>query len=156
MLLLAVRFGVLMAGLGCAVGAMLSWRSNTPPTWTIFMPSEQALILTSEVRQGRATSGGLRSWPFVEIEWPTGPGSAAELGGLTPSFFGWSAAEASAIAADYAVGDMTDIRIFEGKLYARRIDLFHTFHAGFLTIMALFLTALGGLIAWGARTRRAR
>lgn len=156
MLLLAVRFGVLMAGLGCAVGAMLSWRSNTPPTWTIFMPAEQALILTSEVRQGRATNGGLRSWPFVEIEWPSGSGYAAELDGLTPSFFGWSASEASAIVADYKAGDMADILTFDGKPYAHRIDLFHAFHAGFLTIMALALTGLGGFIAWSTRTRRGR
>ena len=155
MLTLALRFGVLAAGLLVSWMAVFSWRTNDPPTWTIFMPAHQAIVTDVAIREGRV-NGSLRHWPEIEVEWPAGSEQRVSLGGLKPSFYGGRKSEAEEIVADFVVGEAASIREYEGRLYAARVDLFHTAHAVFLTLFALLLTLSGAFLAWALRDRPAR
>lgn len=154
MLILAIRFGVLTLGLGFAWLALVSWRSGDPPSWTVFKPSESAVVIDSTVETGLISNGTHRSLPVVTVEWPQGSGAAVALEGLTPSFYAYRRAEADEIIARYRPGEPTSVRPHEGRLFANRIDLFGILHAGFLSLFALFLLAVGTMLAIGGRRLR--
>ncbi len=151
MLNFAIRFGMLVVGLGALWMAAVSWRLGDPPTWTIFLPSDEALVLSSDVRHERISNGTTRFRPEVSVEWPAGSGEAVALGGIEPSFFAAHPDEADEIAGAYKPGETAPVRLYQGRVYADRIDVFRTGHAAFLTLFGAFLTLIGGLFAYALR-----
>lgn len=147
MLTLAFRFGLLAMGCLTAALAWQSWNFGDPPTWTVVLPSEPALVLESRTETYRIGNGTVRTSPVVIVAWPGGTDGRAGLNGLIPPFFSYGPESAAEIAADYRPGETAAVKTYKGAPYAAVWDWFGLLHAGFLTVLALPMLALGAFLA---------
>lgn len=147
MLTLALRFGLLAMGCLAAALAWQSWTFGDPPTWTVVLPTTPALVLESRTETYRIGNGTLRTTPVVVVAWPGSADGRAALKGLIPPFFAYGETAAAAIATDYRPGETAPVKTYAGAPYAAAWDWFGLLHAGFLTLLALPLLALGTFMA---------
>ena len=136
------RYGSVLVALIFIYMSSVSWRFGDPPTWTIFLSSQDAVVVTSATRTSRVGNGTMRTDPVIEVEWPAAENGRAELLGVTPSFYWPSRSEVEEIAAGYTVGSPAAVKLWNGQPYAARIDLFRTTHAVFMTIMTIVLSLI--------------
>lgn len=142
MMRIALRFGPLLVAMIFVLMSYGSWTFGTPPTWMQFGPRTQTVVVSSRVESYRIGNGTTRHEPAIEVTWPPEAGETQRLGGVAPEFFDYARQRADAIAADYRVGDVIDVRVFEGKPYADRIGWFGLIHATFMSLMTLVLLGI--------------
>jgi hypothetical protein len=137
-----IRFGSVLLALIFIYMSSVSWRFGDPPTWTMFLPSKEAMVLSSTTSTYRIGNGTMRTDPVIEVEWPGAETGRALLLGVTPTFYWHGRSEAERLAAAYPAGSPTRIRVWNDQPYAARIDLFKTAHAVFMTFMTLVLSLI--------------
>ncbi|WP_417310796.1 hypothetical protein [Devosia sp.] len=138
-----LRFGPAVIALVFIFISYTSWTYSDPPTWTIFQPRTETVVVDTEVRQQRV-NGNTRHIPVVVVRWPPGSDGTAELGALTPGFFHYGMGSAEAVVGRYPVNTVVDVRVWQDQPYASDAGWFGPLHAG---VISLFTAMLCG-IAW--------
>lgn len=151
MINLLLRFGVLAVGLVMTLVVWQSWTFGEPPPWSIFAARGEAIVVKSQVEEGRAGNGTTRFTPVVEVQTQDG---VQPLAGIEPSFFSFDNRTSTGIVADYPVGRAATVRWVNGRPMADRYDLFGMAHTAFVSLMTLFLLFLGGFLAWALGPER--
>lgn len=142
---LALRFGVLLLGIGLGAAAVYSWQSGSPPAWSFAAKRADTVVQTSQVRSEIIGNGTERHHPVVTVNWPPGSAATQELASLRPVFSAYRRDEAEAVVAAHPPGRRLAVRVLDGLPHADRHDRFQLFHAVLMSLMSLIVTALGAL-----------
>lgn len=146
---LLLRFGPLVVALVFVAMSWGSWHFGNPPTYTVFSPRVETVVVRSGVESYRIGNGTTRHDPVVEVSWPPGSGVAVALQGLIPEFFRHRAKQAEAIAAGYVAGETVRVKVHEGAPFADQLRWFGLVHAVFSSLFSLVLLGLA-LVFWRA------
>lgn len=142
---LALRVGVLLLGIGLGVIAAASWQSGSPPAWSFAATRAETVVRTSQVRNEIIGNGTTRHHPVVMVSWPPGSDTQQELASLRSVMTAYRRDEAEAVVAAHPPGRRLLVRVLDGRPHADRHDRFQLFHAAFMSVMSLIITALGAL-----------
>lgn len=139
-----IRFAPSVIALIFIFVSYVSWTYSTPPTWTIFLPRTETVVLATEVKRTRIGNGTYRNLPIVTVTWPPGSERQTVLGAVTPDFFGYGPSAAADVVKRYPVGAVIGVRDWNGQPYASDAGWFGPLHS---VLMSLFTAMLCG-IAW--------
>lgn len=151
----ALRIGVLGLGVLLAVLASRAWQAGTPPAWSLFAPTVQALVIISEPRDELRPDGEIRHWPHIEVAWPPGDATNVVVEGLLRPKNPFMLQTAESIVENHPVGQMMTVRVVDGQPFADRRDLRDLTAAFGFSIFSLPLI-LGGILTFTGLPRRAK
>lgn len=139
---IALRLALLSAGVFCGWLAWSNLTGGEPPAWSWFAPrAETVVTLSEEIDEPTPGSGGHHR-AHIEVAWPPGANTSAELVGLITSHDRWHLHAAGPIVAAHPVGSAVTVRIVRGLPMADRTDIIEMANAIGLGLIALMLTAI--------------
>lgn len=143
LLTIALRYGVLLAGLGFGGIAMSSWQKGAPPAWSFLSPRMETVIHGAAIESGLIANGTARHHVRVIVQWPAGSSGRQELASVHPRLANYHIEEAQALLREYAHQRPITVRVIAGQPHADRSDRFHLAHAIVSSLFALLLTTAG-------------
>ncbi|MGP6086902.1 hypothetical protein [Antarctobacter jejuensis] len=143
MLIGAVRYGVLAAGLVLIWMATVSARLGDPPPLSLFSPRATLVVENADVVTSPVGNGTTRTDPVITVEWPRDSDRLVAVKGFHAVGQRGDADRARAVVETYPPGSEIRLRIVGGQPMANRQDLFGTLHAAVLGLMGLLIAGAG-------------